>query len=121
MSRVKLYFPILVALVLLTTVAAQCAAPATVVVTKVVEKEVIVTVEVEVIKEVEKEVIVTATPEPAKEPVQLTFYLFGPTPERRAAIEAALAIWHAQHPDIQVEIIFEGWMDVFFKRSHTGQ
>ena len=129
MSQVKRFFPVLVALVLLATVAAQCGAPATVIVTKEVVKEVVVTKEVEVekevivtqevevvvekevIKEVEKEVIVTATPEPAKEPVQLTFYLFGPTPERRAAIDAALAIWHAQHPDIQVEIIFEGWMD----------
>jgi ABC-type glycerol-3-phosphate transport system substrate-binding protein len=115
MFRVKIYFPILVALLLLATVAAQCGAPATVVVTEIVEKEVVVTKEVvvekEVIKEVEKEVIVTATPEPAKEPVEVTFYLFGPTPERRAAIDAALAIWHAQHPDIQIEIIFEGWMD----------
>ncbi len=70
MSRVKLYFPILVALVLLATVAAQCGAPATVIVTKVVEKEVVVTKEVvvekEVIvtKEVEKQVVVTATPLP---------------------------------------------------------
>jgi peptide/nickel transport system substrate-binding protein len=45
------------ALVILSMLAAQCAAPATVVVTKEVEKEVVVT------KEVEKEVVVTATAE----------------------------------------------------------
>jgi multiple sugar transport system substrate-binding protein len=72
----KSKFWIIVALlVVITTLAAQCGAPATVVVTKEVEKvvtkevekEVVVTKEVEkevvVTKEVEKEVVVTPTPE----------------------------------------------------------
>jgi branched-chain amino acid transport system substrate-binding protein len=56
-KKALLFFSLLV---ILSLVAAQCGAPATVIVTKEVEKEVVVT------KEVEKEVVVTATPEPEK-------------------------------------------------------
>jgi putative spermidine/putrescine transport system substrate-binding protein len=72
----KKYLSVLVTLLLLAGLAAQCGAPATVIVTKEVEKVVTKEVQVEkvVTKEVEKEVVVTATAAPSVEmPKEIVF------------------------------------------------
>jgi ABC-type glycerol-3-phosphate transport system substrate-binding protein len=108
----------LVVLVALAVVAAQCGQPQVVekevVVTKEVEVEKIVTVEVEkevevvVTKEVEieKEVVVTPTPEPSG-PVKLVFWSFldQEYPGMYPFFEEKLAGFQEQYPDVDIEFV----------------
>jgi len=100
----------LIAVLLLA--AAQCAAPATVVVekevvvTKEVEVEKIVkeTVEVEVIKEVEKEVVVTKEVEVEKlvDKSLVIYNSYQSDPEPRVADEELVRMFMDEHPDIEI-------------------
>jgi glucose/mannose transport system substrate-binding protein len=106
----KLNLVLVFAMLATLTLAAQCGAPATVVVTKEVEKvvtkevEKVVkeTVEVEkiVTKEVEKEVVVTATPEPEAKELEI-FHWWTAGGEREAA-DAMFAALSKKDPDIKV-------------------
>jgi multiple sugar transport system substrate-binding protein len=84
----------LTALLLTLVVLAACAAPTP----EVVEKEVLVTVEVE--KEVVVEKVVTPTPPPA-EPVTVKFWT-APNPQQEAYWKGVTDNWNATHPDIQI-------------------
>jgi ABC-type glycerol-3-phosphate transport system substrate-binding protein len=93
-------------IVMLVLTAAQCGAPATVVVTKEVEKQVVVTKEVEKIVTQEVEKVVTKEVEKVVEkPVekQLVIYnSYQSDPEPRAADEELVRRFMDAHPDIQV-------------------
>lgn len=93
-------------IVMLVLTAAQCGAPATVVVTKEVEKQVVVTKEVEKVVTQEVEKVVTKEVEKVVEkPVakQLVIYnSYQSDPEPRAADEELVRRFMDAHPDIQV-------------------
>jgi glucose/mannose transport system substrate-binding protein len=105
-------FAILVSLVIVTTLAAQCAAPATVVVTvekeKVVERTVEVTVPATVVvketvvvtQEVPKEVMVTPTPQP--EAKELVVYHWWTAGGERQAMDVIFKHFNAANPDIKI-------------------
>jgi putative spermidine/putrescine transport system substrate-binding protein len=101
----KKYFALLMAITLVTLalVAAQCGAPATVVVTKEVEKEVVVT------KEVEKEVVVTATPGPEEEkPVSLVYMTAGDVNMLALAQNVLGPEFKEMHPNVDLRSIHTG-------------
>ena len=105
----------LVVLFALALMAAQCGEPQViekeVVVTKEVEVEKVVTVEVEkeVEKEVVKEVVVTPTPEPEADrgPVKLVFWSFldQEYPGMYPFFEEKLAGFQELHPDVDIEFV----------------
>ena len=90
----KRYLLPLVVLLMLLTLAAQCAPP------QVVEKE--------VIKEVEKEVVVTATPAPmeAGEDTGRVFILGPFRGSEETAFNNVIAVFEEQNPDI--DVIYSG-------------
>jgi ABC-type glycerol-3-phosphate transport system substrate-binding protein len=101
----KKYFALLMAITLVTLalVAAQCGTPATVVVTKEVEKEVVVT------KEVEKEVVVTATPGPEEEkPVSLVYMTAGDVNMLALAQNVLGPEFKEMHPNVDLRSIHTG-------------
>lgn len=79
----------------------------TVVVTEIVEKEVVVTEEVVV----EKEVEVPAEPED----VTLTYFTFSAAPDHLEDLDEMIAIFEAEHPNIQIEVQTATWDDYFTK------
>ncbi len=85
-------------LAILSLLAAACVAPApqTVVETVVVEKEVVVT------QEVEKEVVVEVTPEEAPEANVLEIYHWWTSGSEKAAMDALIAVYLEQYPDVTV-------------------
>ncbi len=100
----KRLFAVLAVLVILSLLAAACAAPApqTVVETVVVEKEVVVT------QEVEKEVIVTQEVEvavPAKAETIIEFWSTDNEEERVDVYEAIAERYMAEHPEVEVRIV----------------
>lgn len=116
---------ILVGLVMLVLLAAQCSATPTpetvnVVQTKVVKETVVVekvvkeTVEKVVKETVEVEKVVTATPQPA-EPVTITYFTFSAAPDHLADIDKMVQAFEKSHPDIKVKVETAAWDDYFTK------
>ncbi|MFQ5873410.1 MAG: ABC transporter substrate-binding protein [Dehalococcoidia bacterium] len=120
---------LLMAVVVLASFVAACAAPTPQVIEKevIVEKEVPVTVEVEKEKVVEKkvvetvevekvvEIVVTPTPLPEKPKPKGKIMLWGWTAAIRDTVEAAGIIedFNAEYPDIEVEIEYYGPNEVY--------
>jgi multiple sugar transport system substrate-binding protein len=109
MSKLKLMYTVL-SLVIVFTLAAQCGAPATVVVTKEVEKVVTKEVEKVVTKEVEKEVMVTPTPSEAKPFAGRSINFLTIQPHTVASKE--LAKWFEEETGARVNVLVVPYANV---------
>lgn len=105
----KIFKPLLL-VTLIAVLLAACSVEPEVVTEKVVETvEVVVEKEVVVTEEVE----VMVDPEP--EDVTLTYFTFSAAPDHLEDLDEMIAIFEAEHPNIQIEVQTAAWDDYFTK------